>query len=73
MAEELNRFFGFVFTREDTNNLQDVLVAKGTRIMDELKEIYIRRETVLDKLLGLKADKSPGPAGLHPGYLWRWL
>ena len=35
----------------------------------ELKEIHIRQEMVLDRLMGLKADKSPGPDGLHPRVL----
>ncbi|XP_059806825.1 uncharacterized protein LOC132381440 [Hypanus sabinus] len=69
MADELNRYFGSVFTREDANNLPDVIEAKGTRVKDELKEIYIRQETVLDRLLSLKADKSLGPDGLHPRVL----
>ena len=36
---------------------------------EELKEIHIRQEMVLGRLMGLKADKSPGPDGLHPRVL----
>ena len=69
MAEELNRYFGSVFTKEDTNNLPDVLEDRGSKGVEELKEIFIRREIVLGRLMGLKDDKSPGPDGLHPRVL----
>ena len=69
MADELNRYFGSVFTREDTNNLPDVIVARGPGVTEELKEIHISQKMVLDRLMGLKADKSPGPDGLHPRIL----
>ena len=36
---------------------------------EELKEIHIRQEMVLGRLMGLKANKSPGPDGLHPRVL----
>ena len=37
MAEELNRYFGSVFTKEDTNNLPDVLEDRGSKGVEELK------------------------------------
>ena len=36
---------------------------------EELREINISKEMVLEKLMGLKADKSPGPDNLHPRVL----
>uniref|UniRef100_A0A4W3J3J8 Reverse transcriptase domain-containing protein n=1 Tax=Callorhinchus milii TaxID=7868 RepID=A0A4W3J3J8_CALMI len=36
---------------------------------EQLREINISKEMVLDKLSGLKTDKSPGPDGLHPRVL----
>ena len=52
MADELNRYFGSVFTREDTNNLPDVIVARGPRVIEELKESHIRQKMVLGRLMG---------------------
>ncbi|XP_055486669.1 uncharacterized protein LOC129693972 [Leucoraja erinacea] len=37
MAEELNRYFGSVFTKEDTNNLPDVMEDRGSKGVEELK------------------------------------
>ncbi|XP_072437775.1 uncharacterized protein [Chiloscyllium punctatum] len=65
MAEELNGYFRSVFTGEDTSNLPEVTVAEGP----ELKGISICQDLVLERLLGLKVDKSPGPDGLHPRVL----
>ena len=42
---------------------------RGSNKMEELSEIQVSREVVLGKLNGLKADKSPGPDGLHPRVL----
>ena len=67
MAEELNLYFASVFTKEDTNNVPEVL--RETCFSENLKEISFSRETVLGKLMGLKVDKSPGPDNLHPRVL----
>ena len=64
MAEELNVYFASVFTKEDMNNVPEVL--RETSFSEELKEISISREMVLEKLMGLKVDKSPDPDNLHP-------
>ena len=64
MAEELHYS---VFTKEDMNNVPEVL--RETSFSEELKEIHISREMVLEKLIGLKMDKSPGPDNLHPRVL----
>jgi len=68
MAEELNRFFGSVFTVEDTNNMP---VTDGNKAMtgEDLEMIVIIMEVVMGKLMGLKVDKSPGPDGMHPRVL----
>ncbi|XP_059831353.1 lysosomal acid phosphatase-like isoform X5 [Hypanus sabinus] len=73
--------------RKDTSNLLDVWMGQGHRVTEEMKQIDIRKETVMRRLMGLKADKSPGPDGLHPkgsfedpdlelhagfGSLWEW-
>ena len=68
MAEELNRFFGSVFTVEDTNNMP-VTDGKKAMIGEGLEMIVITKEVVMGKLMGLKVDKSPGPDGMHPRVL----
>ena len=42
MAEELNLYFSSVFTKEDMNNIPEVL--RETCFSEELKEISISRE-----------------------------
>eukprot|EP00061_Rhincodon_typus_P015249 g42817.t1 len=69
MAEELNIYFGSVFTKEDTNQVPELLEDASFREREELREINITREIVLGKLLGLKADKSLRPDNLHPRVL----
>eukprot|EP00061_Rhincodon_typus_P007918 g30072.t1 len=41
----------------------------GLSEKEELKNISINRTMVLGKLMGLEADKSPGPDNLHPQVL----
>ena len=48
MAEELNLYFASVFTKEDMNNVPEVL--RETCFSEELKEISIR-EMVLGNLM----------------------
>ncbi|XP_059800234.1 centrosomal protein 15 kDa isoform X1 [Hypanus sabinus] len=55
--------------QEDTRNLPDVWMGQGHRVTEKMKQIDIRKETVMRRLMGLKADKSPGPDGLHPRIL----
>ena len=69
MAEYFKEYFRSVFTEEDTGNLPDVRMGQGQRVTEEMKRIDIRKDTVMSRLLGLKADKSPGPDGLHPRVL----
>ena len=69
MADQLNNYFGSVFTKEDINNLPEIAGDRGSNKMEELSEIQVSREVVLGKLNGLKADKSPGPDSLHPRVL----
>ena len=67
IAEELNLYFASVFTKEDMNNVPEVL--RETSFSEELKELSINRETVLGKLMRLKMDKSQSPDNLHPRVL----
>ena len=52
MAEQLNEYFGSVFTNEDTNNLPEILGDRGSSGREELKGIHISQKMVLGKLLG---------------------
>eukprot|EP00061_Rhincodon_typus_P001963 g16261.t1 len=65
MADQLNKYFGSVLTKEDTNNLQEMLWDRGSSMKEKLKEILISQEMALEKLMGLKPNKSPGPDALQ--------
>uniref|UniRef100_A0A4W3JB62 Reverse transcriptase domain-containing protein n=1 Tax=Callorhinchus milii TaxID=7868 RepID=A0A4W3JB62_CALMI len=65
MAESLNKYFASVFMLEDTKNLPEIVGNQETNVSEELKEINISKVIVLEKLMGLKSNKSPGPDGLH--------
>ncbi|PJG57315.1 hypothetical protein [Aeromonas cavernicola] len=67
--DQLNNYFGSVFTKEDKNNLPEIVRNRRYSEMEEMREIHVSREVVLGKLKGLKADKSPEPDGLHPRVL----
>uniref|UniRef100_A0A4W3J856 Reverse transcriptase domain-containing protein n=1 Tax=Callorhinchus milii TaxID=7868 RepID=A0A4W3J856_CALMI len=68
MTESLNKYFSTVFTIEDTGNIPKI-EDQEDNVSEQLREINISKEMVLDKLSGLKTDKSPGPDGLHPRVL----
>eukprot|EP00061_Rhincodon_typus_P003526 g20296.t1 len=65
MVEELNRYFVPVFMGEVTSNIPKIKESQGA----ERSLVTITKEKVLEKLNGLKVDKSPGPDGLHPRIL----
>ena len=65
MAEELNSYFASVFTVEDTSGMPELQENQGAQV----SAVAITEEKVLEKLKGLKVDKSPGPDGLHPRVL----
>lgn len=58
MTEQLNTHFGPAFTKEDANQMPEMLENAAFSEREELREINISREMVLGKLMGLKADKS---------------
>ena len=65
-AEELNKFFASVFTREDVSDVPEP-VSKHSG--DALSTIVVTEEEVLKKLKKMNPSKSPGPDGLHPRVL----
>ena len=64
MAEALNQYFASVFKVENNEDFPKTVVNA-----EQLGAITITREKVFNKLMGLKADKSLGPDGLHPRVL----
>ena len=69
MTEILNQYFASVFTVEHTRTIPIGTGKSEVIERVELRTINIDREKVLSKLLGLRADKSPGPDGPHPRVL----
>eukprot|EP00061_Rhincodon_typus_P002363 g17344.t1 len=65
MVEELNNYFTLVFMVEDTSNIPKIRESQGA----ELSMVASTKEKMLEKLIGLKVDRSPGPDGLHPRVL----
>eukprot|EP00061_Rhincodon_typus_P002181 g16826.t1 len=61
----MNKYFGSVFTKEKSNELQEILGYKGSSMKDKLKEIFVSQENVLGKLMELKPNKSSGSDALH--------
>ena len=64
-ADVLNKYFSTVFIVEDT--LYDKVIPNKTD--SKLLKIHISVDKVMKKLQKLKIGKSPGPDGIHPGYL----
>jgi hypothetical protein len=62
-AEALNRQFASVFTNEDMDHLPE---PANLEVHTPLETILITDDMVLNKLKSLRADKSPGPDGVHP-------
>ena len=62
VAETLNRFFESTFTREDVSSVPVPSSASEASICDD----DITESIVLQKLMEVKVNKSPGPDGLHP-------
>eukprot|EP00061_Rhincodon_typus_P005121 g24239.t1 len=61
MSEELNRYIASVFTMEDTSSIPELQESQ----VSEVIAMAFTKEMVLEKLKGLKVDKSPRPDGLH--------
>ena len=57
IAEELNRFFGSVFSKEDVNNMP----TKEPETESRLEKIKITREIIRKKIQKLKENSAPGP------------
>ena len=64
-AEVLNNQYAETFTTEDLSNVPE---PPPRRVRNQLT-IRVTREKVLRQLKALRADKSPGPDGIHPRVL----
>jgi hypothetical protein len=65
MAEELNKFFASVFSRESPDN---VLEAEQQEIHTEMPRIEVTREQMKTKRIDLRKDSLPGPDGIYHSY-----
>ena len=69
MAEELNRHFSSVFTREDTSSLP----VPETKLKGSegamLGQLVVTPEVVVSKINNMKENKSPGVDGISPNIL----
>lgn len=65
-AEALNEYFTSIFTVEPTGHFEELPTVNSK---NQMLPIIIDEDTILNKLLKLKIDKSPGPDALHPRIL----
>eukprot|EP00061_Rhincodon_typus_P011802 g37087.t1 len=65
LVEELNKYFVLVFMDEDMSNVPKIQESQGS----EVSMVAITKDKVLERLKGLKVDKSHGPDGRHPRVL----
>ena len=65
-VEAFNEYFSSVFTVEPTG---DFLEMDKITVRDNMQTLKITEEAIINKLLKLKIDKSPGPDCLHPRVL----
>jgi len=69
MAEEFNKYFASVYTKEDTTNIPEASgVYQGT-VNDSLQDVLVDRYLIQKRLQKLRTDKAPGADSLSPWYL----
>jgi len=69
MAEEFNKYFASVYTKEDTTNIPEASgVYQGT-VNDSLQDVLVDRYFIQKRLQKLRTDKAPGADSLSPWYL----
>ena len=68
-AEELNKYFGSVFNKEDAVNIPEAMKMFNAEEEQRLKTVTFTREKVTEQLEKLKTDKSPGTDEIHPKFL----
>jgi hypothetical protein len=65
IAEELNKYFASVFTREDLSEIP----SKEKETEAELNIVEITEAKVIAKIKNLRADSAAGPDGIFPRFL----
>jgi len=69
MAEEFNKYFASVYTKEDTTNIPEASgIYQGT-VNDSLQDVLVDRYFIQKRLQKLRTDKAPGADSLSPWYL----
>ena len=66
-AEELNRFFSSVFTKEDKDTVPQI--NRSEKVTNPMPDLLITEEMVKMKLKNLNPCKSQGPDEIHPRVL----
>jgi hypothetical protein len=66
MAEELNRFFSSVFTKEAPDNIS---VPRREEMKTDMRSVKVTPAHVRDQIKNLRADSAPGPDGISPRVL----
>ncbi len=66
MAEELNKFFSSVFTREDLANIPE---PEKEQVQSRMKEIRISKGEIKKKIQKLRKKAAAGPDGIKPRLL----
>ena len=64
MAEDLNRYFSSVFTREDISSLPVPHAKFEEAKLDYLGQLIVTPEMVAKKMKAIKYNKSPGVDGI---------
>jgi hypothetical protein len=66
MAEELNKYFASVFTRESTGNIPE---AEKENVTTPMPQIEVTRDKIKEKIKELRMESAPGLDGLTPRML----
>ena len=69
MAEDLNRYFSSVFTRDDISSLPVSYAKFQNAKSDYLGQLIVTPEMVAKKIKAMKDNKSPGVDGIPPKLL----
>ena len=65
MANELNNYFGSVFTRENVTQVPK----KHVETNRTMQEVIITEEKIVEKIIKLRVDAAPGPDNITPRFL----
>jgi len=68
-AEELNRYFGTVFSKEHELNIPEARKMFHGEEEQRLRTVTFTKEKVTEELEKLRTDKSPGTDAMHPKFL----